>query len=101
MVITLLVMIGLGYTAIWGIGTEGAGAASGIKQGLDLAGGVSITYQAVGDEAPSSEDMSDTIYKLQKGLKSTALRRRYIRKEQIELISRFLVCRMQIRFWKT
>ena len=66
LVITLLVMIGLGYTAIWGIGTEGAGAASGIKQGLDLAGGVSITYQAVGDEAPSSEDMSDTIYKLQK-----------------------------------
>ena len=42
--------------------------------------------------------MSDTIYKLQKGLKSTALRRRYIRKEQIELISRFLVCRMQYDF---
>lgn len=32
---------------------------------LDLEGGVSITYQVVGDEKPSSEDMSDTIYKLQ------------------------------------
>ena len=26
---------------------------------------MSITYQAVGDEAPSAEDMADTIYKLQ------------------------------------
>ena len=39
---------------------------SQIKQGLDLAGGVSITYQVVGDEDPSDEDMSDTVYKLQK-----------------------------------
>ena len=36
----------------------------GIKLGLDLAGGVSITYQAK-DENPSSEDMADTQYKLQ------------------------------------
>lgn len=35
-----------------------------IKLGLDLAGGVSITYQAKA-ENPSAEDMSDTIYKLQ------------------------------------
>ena len=35
-----------------------------IKLGLDLAGGVSITYQAV-DENPTDEAMSDTIYKLQ------------------------------------
>lgn len=35
-----------------------------IKLGLDLAGGVSITYQTV-DENPAQEDMSDTIYKLQ------------------------------------
>ncbi len=59
-------MAALGYVAVFGIGTEKAGAASEIKQGLDLAGGVSITYQVVGDEKPSPEDMSDTIYKLQK-----------------------------------
>lgn len=35
-----------------------------IKLGLDLAGGVSITYQSV-KENPTSEEMSDTIYKLQ------------------------------------
>lgn len=35
-----------------------------IKLGLDLAGGVSITYQAL-DENPTAEAMSDTIYKLQ------------------------------------
>lgn len=37
---------------------------SDIKLGLDLAGGVSITYQAK-EEKPSAEDMKDTIYKLQ------------------------------------
>ena len=36
-----------------------------IDLGLDLAGGVSITYEA-SEENPSSTDMSDTIYKLQK-----------------------------------
>lgn len=35
-----------------------------IKLGLDLAGGVSITYQAK-DAKPTDEEMSDTIYKLQ------------------------------------
>lgn len=56
----------LGYTATVGFGTEGAGSASSIDLGLDLAGGVSITYQVVGDEKPDADDMSDTIYKLQK-----------------------------------
>ena len=36
-----------------------------IKLGLDLAGGVSITYQAK-EENPSSQDMKDTIFKLQR-----------------------------------
>lgn len=36
-----------------------------IKLGLDLDGGVSITYQA-SEENPSAVDMADTIYKLQK-----------------------------------
>ena len=62
----LVAMVALGYVAIFGIGTEKAGAASQIKLGLDLAGGVSITYQVVGEETPSDEDMSDTVYKLQK-----------------------------------
>ena len=60
-----LILIGLGYTAAFGIGADKSGSASGIKLGLDLAGGVSITYQVVGDELPDKEDMSDTIYKLQ------------------------------------
>lgn len=66
LVLTIVIMAALGYVAVFGIGTEKAGAASQIKQGLDLAGGVSITYQVVGEEKPSSEDMNDTVYKLQK-----------------------------------
>ncbi len=66
LVLTVLIMVALGFVAIWGIGTEKAGSASGIRQGLDLAGGVSITYQVVADDNPSAEDMGDTIYKLRK-----------------------------------
>ena len=69
-VVTLLVTIAITaillFTSVAGWGADGAGSAKDIKLGLDLAGGVSITYQAVGDEAPSAEDMADTVYKLQK-----------------------------------
>lgn len=61
----LLVLAGFGYMVLYGVGIDKTGSAEGIHLGLDLAGGVSITYQAVGDEEPSAEDMSDTIYKLQ------------------------------------
>lgn len=66
LVLFLIVSVGMGYVAFFGIGPTKTGSMGNIKQGLDLAGGVSITYQVVGDETPSSEDMSDTIYKLQK-----------------------------------
>lgn len=62
----LLILAGCIYVSYVGIGPTRTGAAVNIKQGLDLAGGVSITYQVVGEEKPSDSDMSDTIYKLQK-----------------------------------
>lgn len=62
MLVLLLVLV---YTAAVGIGKTGTGAAKNIILGLDLSGGVSITYQAKGDEDPSAEDMNDTVYKLQ------------------------------------
>ncbi len=65
LIVYLLILGLLGYTAIFGVGSDKSGAAGSIKLGLDLAGGVSITYQVVGDEHPSAEDMQDTIYKLQ------------------------------------
>ena len=42
-----------------------SGQRKNIKLGLDLAGGVSITYQAKG-KTPTEKEMSDTVYKLQK-----------------------------------
>lgn len=65
LIVYVLILGLLGYTAIFGVGSDKSGAAGSIKLGLDLAGGVSITYQVVGDEDPSAEDMSDTIYKMQ------------------------------------
>ena len=65
LIVYVLILGLLGYTAVFGVGSDKSGAAESVKLGLDLAGGVSITYQVVGDEDPSAEDMSDTIYKLQ------------------------------------
>lgn len=69
-VLTLLLVIVLtvafAFMVVYGVGQDKVGAASEIKLGLDLAGGVSITYQAVGEEKPSNADMDDTIFKLQR-----------------------------------
>ncbi len=62
----LVVLLGVTYIDLFGVDASGTGSASDISLGLDLAGGVSITYQVVGDEEPSATDMSDTIAKLQK-----------------------------------
>lgn len=62
---TILILLGVGYVDIYGIDAAGTASASDIKLGLDLAGGVSITYQVAGDEEPSETDMKDTIAKLQ------------------------------------
>ena len=67
LIIMFAAMVGLGYLDYPVIrdtvNTPGQGES--IKLGLDLAGGVSITYQATGDEDPSAQYMADTIYKLQ------------------------------------
>jgi SecD/SecF fusion protein len=62
----VLLLAGISYVDFRGFDSQGTGSASDIKLGLDLAGGVSITYQAVGDGTPSATDMQDTINKLQK-----------------------------------
>lgn len=66
LILMLAALVGIGYIDIWGVDGKGKGSASDINLGLDLAGGVSITYQVVGDEEPDATDMSDTIAKLQK-----------------------------------
>lgn len=65
LIATTLLIVLLGFATIVGFGKGKIGSAKNITLGLDLAGGVSITYQAK-DKNPTSEQMSDTIYKLQK-----------------------------------
>ena len=65
LIITAAITALMAYTALVGLGKGHRGSYHNIKLGLDLAGGASITYQATGDEAPSAEDMADTVYKLQ------------------------------------
>ncbi len=65
LILTVILTVGLSYIAVMGVGENKGGSAQSVKLGLDLAGGVSITYQVVGDEEPDATDMKDTIGKLQ------------------------------------
>ena len=67
--VAIVAVLGLlGFTVICGWSTGGKGKAANIILGLDLKGGVSITYQAVGDI--SSQELSDTVYKMQRRVDS-------------------------------
>ena len=65
LILTAAITCLMAYTVLVGFGGGHRGSYHNIKLGLDLAGGASITYEAVGEEAPSAEDMADTVYKLQ------------------------------------
>lgn len=65
LIVILAALAGLAYYASIILSSTGIGETMSIPLGLDLSGGVSITYEVM-DENPSAEDMSDTIYKLQK-----------------------------------
>ncbi|MBO4411634.1 MAG: protein translocase subunit SecD [Lachnospiraceae bacterium] len=52
------------YMAVRGFGWDHVGSLSSVSLGLDLRGGVSITYEAV-EANPSAQDMADTIQKIQ------------------------------------
>ncbi len=66
LILMLGLLVGLGYSSVYGLGADKSGSLSSIDLGLDLAGGVSITYEVVGEQNPDKEDMADTIFKLQK-----------------------------------
>ena len=59
--LVLIIIAACGFVSWKGVDESGQGSAQNIKLGLDLAGGVSITY---------AEDMNDTVYKLQKRVES-------------------------------
>ena len=75
--VILVCLIGLGYytstimsaTSVSQAETDNKVESSGIRLGLDLSGGVSITYQIV-DENPSPEDLNDTLAKLEERAES-------------------------------
>lgn len=52
------------YTAAAGLGSDHSGSINDIALGLDLRGGVSITYEAQGD--PTSQEMEDAKNKLER-----------------------------------
>ena len=70
LVVLLAAIVGFSYLAVQIVSQTVAGKDDfKIRLGLDLAGGVSITYQAVGD-TPTAEELSDTVMKLQKRIEN-------------------------------
>ena len=70
LVVLLACIVGFGYLAFNIISaTVNKDDKYKIRLGLDLAGGVSITYQAVGDK-PTEEELNDTVTKLQKRIEN-------------------------------
>lgn len=63
--LVVVLIAAFGYVAIWGIGKHHLGKARNIRLGLDLQGGVSVTYEAVNSD-PTEVQMTDTKYKMQK-----------------------------------
>ncbi|MGN0155514.1 MAG: protein translocase subunit SecD [Lachnospiraceae bacterium] len=64
-IVIFILVLALGtYTAVQGLGKHHIGKAENIVLGLDLAGGVSITYQ-IKEDNPSEQEIRDTIQRLQ------------------------------------
>lgn len=63
-IVMVLCLVGLGYYAFRIVNSTASKAEDSMKLGLDLSGGVSITYQIVSDN-PSPKDISDTISKME------------------------------------
>ena len=64
-IVIFILVLALGtYTAVQGLGKHHIGKAENIILGLDLAGGVSITYQ-IKEDNPSEQEIRDTIQRLQ------------------------------------
>jgi SecD/SecF fusion protein len=68
LLIVVLTVVG-GMISYQGIDKHHTGSVRNINLGLDLAGGVSITYEVQGDSV-SQKDIDDTIYKLQQRVDS-------------------------------
>jgi SecD/SecF fusion protein len=64
LILLLIVITGSIFLAVVGVGTNKTGSLPSINLGLDLAGGVSITY-TTSKENPEEQEIKDTIYKLQ------------------------------------
>ena len=69
LVLIIAIIAALGFYATTIIKGTKDGSDDSLKLGLDLAGGVSITYQAVGGSY-TDEQMEDTVYKLQQRVDS-------------------------------
>lgn len=64
-ILSIIIIAGLCFVALFGIDEDGKGSVGNIIQGLDLQGGVSITFE-VADEEFSKEDFDDTFRKMEK-----------------------------------
>lgn len=63
-ILSLILIAALGFVSAVGVGKTNTGSAKNIILGLDLKGGVSVTYQ-IKDDNFTREQLNDTVYKLE------------------------------------
>lgn len=63
-IVSLILMVAVGLVAGFGVGKTHTGSARNIILGLDLKGGVSVTYK-IKDKDFTKEQLKDTVYKLE------------------------------------
>lgn len=63
-IVSLILMVAVGLVAGFGVGKTHTGSAKNIILGLDLKGGVSVTYK-IKDKDFTKEQLKDTVYKLE------------------------------------
>ncbi|MGC4019078.1 MAG: protein translocase subunit SecF [Muricomes sp.] len=68
LIIAIILIALLGFVTVVGLGEKGSGAVKNMNLGLELNGGVSVTYQVKGDKL-SKDDMRDTVARLQRRAK--------------------------------
>ena len=93
LIIFFLLLAGGIYMAIAGVGQNESGKTANVPLGLDLQGGLSVTYE-IQDEKPTSDEIKATVDKLQRrvdayssegevyqeGTKTCARRRKFLRR---------------------
>ena len=98
-IISIAVVLFLGYVVMFGVGGRHTGSAQNVTQGLDLMGGTSVSYQVDESKTKSftATDLEDTRLKLENRVHTSVVKQQLTKKVTIESLLIFRVNMMQMQ----